>query len=341
MKKNLSIVLLSVIMVFVSCEKEDTVVVSEVKLSKTSLELTKGFSETLIATVMPESANDKAVVWSSSNPDVATVTETGKVTGITADTATISVTTVNGSKTAICQVKVTPQTATLGLGSNTYDVNEYTENGRAEIPFSIEHEMLGNITCTVIAIDGTAVNTGDAWDYKLPNAEATIEKGSTEGKIIIDLQDAYAQKEDRSFKLRITAVESDCENEEISIASNLWECEVIIKKVIREALFAQPLITASKQMSTVDLGLSLTGPVQQDVTLIFNAKPGATAVEGHDFTIESHQVTIPAGKIRASTKVTILNDIDGFCEFEITEVTGNVDVAIDNTCRLEIKKNQK
>ena len=56
-------------------------------LDHTSLSLTEGESRTISATVSP---SDAAVVWSSSNPSVATVSS-GKVTAVKAGTATITV----------------------------------------------------------------------------------------------------------------------------------------------------------------------------------------------------------------------------------------------------------
>ena len=79
--------------------------VESVSLDKTSITLTEGDSETLTATVYPDNATNKNVSWKSSDESVATVSN-GVVTAIKAGTATITVTTENGSKTATCQVTV-------------------------------------------------------------------------------------------------------------------------------------------------------------------------------------------------------------------------------------------
>nr|WP_270284839.1 Ig-like domain-containing protein [Enterococcus lactis] len=68
-----------------------------------------GASETLSATVSPETATDKSVKFTSSDETIATVTPIqGKVTGVKAGTATITATTANG-KTAVCEVTVTAE----------------------------------------------------------------------------------------------------------------------------------------------------------------------------------------------------------------------------------------
>ena len=70
------------------CEKEETnggtqtVAVSGVSLSKTTLSLVEGGSETLTATVAPSNATNKAVSWKSSDAGTATVDSNGKVTAV-------------------------------------------------------------------------------------------------------------------------------------------------------------------------------------------------------------------------------------------------------------------
>ncbi len=81
--------------------------VTGVTLDQTQLELEAGESETLTATVAPDNATDQAVTWSSSNKDVATVNDKGEVTAVKEGTATITVTTRDGSKKAECKVTVT------------------------------------------------------------------------------------------------------------------------------------------------------------------------------------------------------------------------------------------
>ena len=82
-----------------------TVDVTGVALDKTEVTLEIGGTETLTATVAPEDATNKLVSWSSSNEAVATVVD-GVVTAVAEGTATITVTTDDGAKTATCAVTV-------------------------------------------------------------------------------------------------------------------------------------------------------------------------------------------------------------------------------------------
>ncbi len=86
--------------------KPASVPVTGVSLDKATLELYTGDTATLTATVQPSNATNQNVTWSSDKPEVATV-ENGKVTAKAAGTATITVTTEDGSKQATCSVTVT------------------------------------------------------------------------------------------------------------------------------------------------------------------------------------------------------------------------------------------
>ena len=87
-------------------EKDKSVSVTEVGLNKTSTTLIEGETETLVATVMPENATDKSVVWESGNESAATVSQEGLVTAVGEGKATITVKTNDGGFSASCEVTV-------------------------------------------------------------------------------------------------------------------------------------------------------------------------------------------------------------------------------------------
>ena len=84
--------------------EEDIVAVSGITLNKSTLNLTTGQNETLIATVLPAEADNKTVTWSSDNTSVATVDATGKVTAVADGTATITATASGFSATCVVTV---------------------------------------------------------------------------------------------------------------------------------------------------------------------------------------------------------------------------------------------
>jgi uncharacterized protein YjdB/sucrose-6-phosphate hydrolase SacC (GH32 family) len=91
--------------------------VTSVSLNKSTTSIFVGSTETLVATVNPSNATNKNVTWSSSNTAVATVSATGLVTGIAQGSATITVTTQDGAKTATCSVTITQQYLVLDFES--------------------------------------------------------------------------------------------------------------------------------------------------------------------------------------------------------------------------------
>ena len=80
--------------------------VTSVTLNKYALSLEVGKTGKLSATVLPDTATDKSVTWSSNNAAVATVSTNGTVTAHKAGTAVITARTANG-KSASCTVTVT------------------------------------------------------------------------------------------------------------------------------------------------------------------------------------------------------------------------------------------
>ena len=80
--------------------------VASVSLNKAEITLDEGESQTLVATISPDNASDKSVIWTSSNTAVATVDQNGKVTAVKAGNATITVKSADGGKTATCAVTV-------------------------------------------------------------------------------------------------------------------------------------------------------------------------------------------------------------------------------------------
>lgn len=101
--------------------KATSVSATKVKLSKTSLVLKPKQSKTLKATVLPSKTTNKSVVWSSSNPEVATVKD-GKIVAKSVGTTTITVKTKDGSKkkatclVTVANIKLNKKKATLNKG---------------------------------------------------------------------------------------------------------------------------------------------------------------------------------------------------------------------------------
>ena len=140
--------------------------VTGVTLDKTSLSMYVGYPQTLTATVTPSNASDKSVTWSSSNTAVATVSSDGVVTPVKPGTATITVTTVDGGKTATCDVTVYKTVKSVSVTSTQDGVEPLYDDGE----FHITPTKSVTLQYKVTYSDGTtATNSG---------AKITVESGS-------------------------------------------------------------------------------------------------------------------------------------------------------------------
>lgn len=128
--KKYFLALIGVLFVIVSCEKkEQEVPVTSVSITQATAEIIIGETIQLSASVQPSNATKKTVTWSSSNSEIATVDETGKVTAIKAGEATI--TAKAEEKTATCKVIV--QKKFIAVSSVTLNKAElYLEKGHSE-----------------------------------------------------------------------------------------------------------------------------------------------------------------------------------------------------------------
>ena len=109
--------------------------VESVALNSQNEELKIGETTTLVATVMPSNATNKNVVWSSDNTNVATVNN-GVVTAVGEGSTNITVTTVDGNKTAVCKITVVDEQEDV-ISTISYDITDSTnKNVTATITFN-------------------------------------------------------------------------------------------------------------------------------------------------------------------------------------------------------------
>lgn len=125
---------------------KEHVSVSGITLNKEATSIVKGATETLVATVTPPDAENKAVTWASDKPAVAKVDQNGKVTAIDGGTANITATTVDGKKVATCVVTVTvpvtgvalsPKTVAVYVGDTNYVTVNITPSNATNKLFSL------------------------------------------------------------------------------------------------------------------------------------------------------------------------------------------------------------
>ena len=84
--------------------------VTGVSINQPAADMIVGDRITLSATVLPDDASDKSVTWSSSDSNVATVSDAGEVVALSSGRAIISVTAVDGLLSDNCVVSVSAYT---------------------------------------------------------------------------------------------------------------------------------------------------------------------------------------------------------------------------------------
>lgn len=126
-----------------------TIPVNSISLNKSETSIVIGKSEILTAAVQPDNATNKTVSWRSSDASVASVKD-GVVTAHKAGTATITVTTEDGGRTASCKITVTPKPKPIC-------------NAPANVS-AIYGQKLSDI-----ALVNTSGNTAGMWSWEQPD----------------------------------------------------------------------------------------------------------------------------------------------------------------------------
>ena len=180
------------------------VAVSRVTLSSSSLNMTQGQTQVLTATVSPANAADKTVVWTSSNPAVASVTA-GTVTAVAPGAATI--TAACGGKTATCAVSVTGvatvssqaelnaalanghyTSITLGAGNFTIPAGNYTGTALV-VGAGADVSNAGSFSAGITVAGGILTNTvSNAINVTAAGSTVNLPAGGTSSPVGINIQ---------------------------------------------------------------------------------------------------------------------------------------------------------
>jgi len=136
---------------------------TSVQLTKTTLSLVVGGKERLLTIVEPAGATVSNAKWTSSNPDVATISEKGTVTGLKVGKTTITLTPGNKS----------PEQCILNVIASPI-----TDMTMPEIDFPIAKEA-------IVFIQGTGFKAGDKiWFRKVSGSGLTLKSVQTADDIL-------------------------------------------------------------------------------------------------------------------------------------------------------------
>ena len=141
--------------------------------------LALGKTAPVTATVLPATATNKNVIYSSNNSSIVTVSPIGIVTGVSTGVATITVTTVDGGKTATCMIAViaTPVEGISLAGGGTIIVGKTRQLTSTIYPSYATNKVVSYTSSnpTIASVSPTGLVTG------LTPGSATITVTTAEG----------------------------------------------------------------------------------------------------------------------------------------------------------------
>ena len=152
----------------------------------------------LLFEVQPSDAFDKRLKWSSDNEEVATVDENGEVYAHKSGTATITVTTYDGSVSNSCEIIVAKPVAGVSIEPAEVELTELGKTVQLTAKIQPEDATNKNVTwkssnesVSSISADGSIIATG----YGKTVVLATTEDGNFVGTCIVVVTEASAIKQ--------------------------------------------------------------------------------------------------------------------------------------------------
>ena len=147
--------------VFAECEINVEVRSEEITLDKNEAEIYCGDTLTLTATVLPDDATNKNIIWESSDISVATV-EDGIVTAVSTGTAVITAKTEDTGKTAECKINVLRHVDSVEISSRSvkaYMGREFTLTARVNPDDATNTTLFWKSSDTTVATVNNGVVT--------------------------------------------------------------------------------------------------------------------------------------------------------------------------------------
>ena len=295
-----------------SSSAEETKAVESVSLNCTQLVLTKGEQATLTATITPADATNKQVAWTSSNKAVATVAN-GVVTAVAGGEATITVTTVDGEKTAECVVTVHNPVKGIALSIPEAAVSV---GGTHQLTATINpidatnQNVVWSSDSDCVTVDQTGLVTGVA------NGEATITVTTEDGgkqascKIIVSQSVASVQLNKDSdyvsiggtLTLTATVMPEDAKNKNVTWTSSNEEAATVVDGVVTGVAAGEAVITVTTEEGSFTATCTVTVldvevPAYMAVGQTFTKNEEFTymVTSGKGLTVEETQVKATAG----------------------------------------------
>ena len=219
---------------FLKIKEIGKILITEITLDKTEASMPIGAELTLKATILPENASEKDLSWMSTNEDVATVDQSGKVTAVAKGTAQIKAMATDDSNVeAVCDINVISlvkeitfnvENATVAEGK-TLAIHATVLPKDADDPtltWTSSDEKIATVDENGVVTGvskGEVVITATANDGSDVKAEITIEVIRLVSKITLDKTEADVI-EGKTLQLTATVEPTDADNTKLTWASS-------------------------------------------------------------------------------------------------------------------------
>ena len=259
--------------------KSDLVAVENITLDATTLTLAPGATRKLTATVKPDNADDKTVVWSSSDTAVAMVGNDGTIGAIKTGTATI--TAKSGDKQATCTVTV----------SEIAVVNP-------DSPVAVESVMLNTTTLTI--------EPG-----KMRTLTATVTPSNAEDKIV-----TWSSSDEKVATVSDDGTVTAHAEGTVTITAKAGGKEATCTVAVKPILIAVKSVSLNMTILTLTSGetgkltATVTPSDADDSTVAWSSSNADVATVGNDGTVTAIKagkatITAQAGDITAECAVSV------------------------------------
>lgn len=159
-------------------------------LNQNEIGIKKGKSYQLVSTVLPEDANNKQVIWTSSDPKIVSVNETtGYITGLKEGSATITVKTLINDVSTDCVVNVT--------GKNVLISSINIHQKRISVAVGYTHNLTYSLQPSNATENNLVFSSSDQ-SVAIINQNGVI-KGLKEGNAIITVATSNGKVKDTTY----------------------------------------------------------------------------------------------------------------------------------------------
>lgn len=194
-----------------------TVAATGVDVTPSTLSLIQGGNTgQLNATVLPDTATNKNVTWSTSDPAIATVDASGVVTPVGPGTATITVTTEDGNYTDTSTVTVSEPTDLSNLTLSKGTLTPAFASGTTSYTATVTNDVYSlTITPTTVDANATVTVNGQLVTSGMPSEEIQLNVGDNDITVTVTAQDGTT----KTYTVKVTraaSINADLTNLELS-----------------------------------------------------------------------------------------------------------------------------